>query len=351
MSSPYSSAPARAFWSRSVAQNWKATEVVAENSPFISIGDRVMSAGSCFAANIIPYLEISGLHYVRTERRYPGINAPPENLAYDKFSAAYGNIYTPRHLLQLLQRSLGLYQPSEFVWTEDKEFVDPFRPGLRYRARSLSEFNALTAQHLACTRRAVEEASVFIFTFGLTEAWISRADGAVLPACPGTVAAQFDPLCYEFHNFTVAEIVSDFAEIISIVRRLNSELRLVLTVSPAPLVATATDNHVLEASIYSKSVLRVAASEIAAAHQGVRYFPAYEIVTGTQAPDNFFEADRRNVTTRAVDEVMAAFFARTNLKVAQPTRHTHQVPKISQAVSQRLIAAECEEVMADRAAG
>lgn len=129
MKSPYSSAPPRAFWSHSVTRNWNAAQLVAHRPPFVTSDDRIVSAGSCSAANIVPYLEKAGLHYVRTESRYPGFNAPPENLGYDKFSAAYGNIYTPRHLVQILQRSTGLYYPSESVWAEGNEFIDPFRPG------------------------------------------------------------------------------------------------------------------------------------------------------------------------------------------------------------------------------
>jgi hypothetical protein len=110
----------------------------------------------------------------------------------------------------------------------------------------------------------------------------------------------------------------------------------------------------LEASTYSKSVLRVAAAEIAARHDGVRYFPAYEIVTGSQAPEEFFEPDRRNVTKAAIQEVMGAFFAgcRLNKPSAsglEPDGHERQAA--AQALSQQLIAAECEEVMADSAIG
>ena len=43
----------------------------------------------------------------------------------------------------------------------------------------------------------------------------------------------------------------------------NPRARLLLTVSPVPLAATATPNHVLVASIHSKSVLRAVAGELA----------------------------------------------------------------------------------------
>src|SRR5689334_16646909 len=45
---------------------------------------------------------------------------------------------------------------------------------------------------------------------------------------------------------------------LSVPRELNAKVKLILTVSPVPLVATATHEHVLLASTFSKSVLRTA---------------------------------------------------------------------------------------------
>jgi hypothetical protein len=76
-----------------------------------------------------------------------------------------------------------------------------------------------------------------------------------------------------------------------------------------PLVATATDSHVLAATIYSKSVLRVVAEEVALALPWACYFPSYEIVTGPQASHDFFEPNRRDVSPNAIEAVMSAFLA------------------------------------------
>ena len=85
--------------------------------------------------------------------------------------------------------------------------------------------------------------------------------------------------------------------------------RVIITVSPVPLVATATDQHVLVATTYSKAVLRVAAGEVAAALPEVVYFPAYELVTGPQAPGEYYAEDKRDVTPEGVGAVMNALMA------------------------------------------
>ena len=137
---PYRTAPTTAFWSRSVSENFDAKALLlGDNQPLIRKEDRVATAGSCFASNLVPYLEENGLTYLRKTARHPALlEIPDENLGYDKFSAGYGNVYTVRQLLQLLRRSTGKFRPAEDRWITAQGVIDPFRPGLRYRPRSPS---------------------------------------------------------------------------------------------------------------------------------------------------------------------------------------------------------------------
>jgi GSCFA family len=258
---PYRTQPVTAFWAKVVSQNWDPSSL-SKGRALLKATDQIASLGSCFAANLAPYLRANGLRYVQEEQRHPLLTeASPENMSYDKFSAAYGNIYTVRQFRQLLDRATGEFWPKEDRWVADSEIIDPFRPGLRYRARSHREFDALTAQHLASVRKVFEKSNVVIFTLGLTEAWISKEDGAVFPACPGTVAGNFNSDAHAFHNFSVSEIVSDLDSVRTKLKSLRQDVRLILTVSPVPLVATATQDHVLIASTHSKSSLRAACGE------------------------------------------------------------------------------------------
>lgn len=381
MDHPYSTLPARAFWSRAVSRDFAASDVGARGQVLVCAGEKVVSAGSCFASNLVPYLEGAGFTYLRTETVHPSFrDIAPENLGYGKFSAAYGNIYTVRQLLQLVRRAVGAFHPVEDRWRSADAVVDPFRPGLRYKARSDREFDLLTRKHLDAVRAAFVQADVLIFTLGLTEGWVSRLDGAVFPACPGTVAGDYDPQRHAFLNFGVADLATDLDALVAELRSVNPRLRLVLTVSPVPLVATASGEHVLAATTYSKSVLRVAAEHAVRNNRGVSYFPAYEIVTGPQAPHDFYEPDRRNVSKAAIDVVMAAFLAKCEGASAAPAEapaapngvehadagsppsppHPVEAPAAPEAEPQPaqpdlagelgryIAAAECEEVMADR---
>jgi hypothetical protein len=101
--------------------------------------------------------------------------------------------------------------------------------------------------------------------------------------------------------------VAALEEFLSIAHELNPDMRVILTISPVPLAATMEPRHVLQSTMYSKSVLRVAAERIRAAHANVDYFASYEIVTMLGNINDMFEPDGRAVKQDAVDRVMMSF--------------------------------------------
>ncbi len=269
--------------------------------------DRIVTAGSCFAQHIARALDSCGYGFLVTESAHPLL---PQELAgrfgYGIYTARPGNIYTARQLLQLAQRAYGALHPADDVWEAEGRWHDPFRPAIQPGGfASRLEYERDRAQHFAAVRLALETMDVLVFTLGLTECW-AHADGCVYPVCPGTVAGSFDPDVHGFRNFTADETVADFRCFLELVRARNPRVRVILTVSPVPLAATALDRHVLVSTSYSKSVLRVAA-EMLAEDPAVQYFPSYEIITGSFADGGYFAPDRRSVTQAGVDHVMRLF--------------------------------------------
>lgn len=309
---PYRRLPASAYWRRAVVGQGPAVDPLAGG--FLTLGrdDRVATAGSCFAQNIARYLKRSGFDFLVTETAHPIVPADAaERHGYGLYSARYGNIYTARQLLQLFDRAYGAFAPAEDVWVAPEgegRVVDPFRPTIEPGGfASEAELRADRAHHLARVREMFETLDIFVFTLGLTEGWESTVDGAIFPICPGVSGGAFDPAQHAFHNFRVGEVTADLAAFVARLRGVNPGARIVLTVSPVPLVATASGNHVLAATTYSKSVLRAAAQEIAEDHEGVFYFPSYEIISGAPAAARYFAEDMRNVTEEGVAHVMSVF--------------------------------------------
>ncbi len=307
----YSDLPGYCFWRESVAQPAApyVDPVVAAKFK-ISRSDRVATAGSCFAQHISRSLAAAGFCYLVTETAHPAFNPHfYKDFNYGVFTARYGNVYTARQLRQLIERAYGQFAPVEDVWSgEGVSVIDPYRPLIQPRGFACAaELAADRAQHFAAVRRAVEQMDVFVFTLGLTEAWVSARDGAVFPLCPGVAGGEFDPARCEFRNFGVGEVVDDLAWTIEFIAARNPDAKVILTVSPIPLAATAENRSVLASTTYSKSVLRVAAEQISQRYAHVAYFPSYEIITGAYARGAYFAADLRTVTEEGVDHVMRLF--------------------------------------------
>ncbi|MEF3367756.1 GSCFA domain-containing protein [Methylocystis sp. 9N] len=273
---------------------------------YISKNEAVATAGSCFAQHISRALSFERFNYLVTEERPLTPGATDEN--FGVFSARFGNIYTIRQLLQLFDRAYGLFEPRELVWARNNgAALDPFRPRIQQGGfASPDQVVADREAHLAAVRRMFERCAVFIFTLGLTEAWVSQADGAVFPLAPGVVGVEESQA--RSVNFEAISMIGDLKEFIDKLLAINARVKVILTVSPVPLVATFENRHVLVSTTSSKASLRVAAEEVCKYRpEQVAYFPSYEIImAGGYRPPNFAD-DLRSVTEEGVRRVMTVF--------------------------------------------
>lgn len=307
---PYKSFPETAFWRKAVAGPEKAdVNPMVRAVPALTQSDKVVTAGSCFAQHISKHLTASGFNFYVTEQAHELFPETNRDSTYGVFSARYGNIYTSRQLLQLLQRAYGIFEPVDQAWrNEAGAWVDPFRPAIEPEGFvTEAELLASRAHHLKCVKEAFENLDYFVFTLGLTECWQSREDGAVFPICPGVSGGTFDPEKYSFLNLSFEEIYEDMDIFIALLREINPKAKVILTVSPVPLVATASGDHVLTATTLSKAILRTTADRLTKEIPDVFYFPSYEIITGPHAGNSYFESDLRSVRMDGVRHVMRIF--------------------------------------------
>jgi hypothetical protein len=317
---PYEKQASKAFW-RSAVADVSPLQMEGLYAPRFKVtkSERIAAAGSCFAQHIGAQFKRRGFNFMDLEPPPAGLPAPKHaDFGFDLYSARYGNVYSIRQLLQLFRRARGEFVPIETAWLDDKGRVrDPFRPSIEPGGfASQREMENDRAYHLSQVSRMLRETDLFVFTFGLTEAWVCTEDGAVLPTCPGTVGGTFDPDRYHFKNFTFGEVMADAEEFIALALAENPSMRFIFTVSPVPLTATATDDHVLNATVYSKSVLRAVCGELMAKYAMVDYFPSFELVASHPMRAMFYMPNLRSVAAAGVNSVMNMFFAAHN--AAQP---------------------------------
>ncbi|MDR2015803.1 MAG: GSCFA domain-containing protein [Azoarcus sp.] len=312
--SPYQGLAAKAYWRPAVAERHYYDLEDLSRPVNITLKDKIATAGSCFAQHIGRHLQRSGAHYLDFEPRPDFIPADEaKRWGYETYSCRYGNIYTTRQLLQLAQEALTGRNPVDVAWLKDGRYFDALRPSVDpVGYENPDDILRLRRAHLKAVAEMFSSLDVFVFTLGLTEVWESRMDGTAYPTAAGTIIGEHDPAKYQFRNLRYPEIYGDLKAFIELLRTVNPGARVLLTVSPVPLNATASPDHVMVASCRSKSVLRAAAADIVDDISEVFYFPSYEIIASHPGRGMFFEPDLRNVNEAGVNLVMKHFFKAIN---------------------------------------
>ena len=348
MSNPYSAKPERSFWRPAVASRsffdlqelWRPKFGIAPT-------DRIVTFGSCFAQHIGRSLAERGFGWHNAEPPPAGLSAAnARRFNYDVFSARTGNIYTTSMLLQWARWALGKGDVPAASWEKDGRVYDPFRPAIEPNGfKNREEMLGNRRASVAAFGKAVKEADVCVFTLGLTESWFDRDGGFEYAICPGTAAGEFDPERHLFRNQTVQEIEASLTEAIDLMRGVNPGLRFLLTVSPVPLIATNSENHVLVATMESKSILRAVAGQVVRERDEADYFPSFELINSPTVRGAFFEPDQRNVTAQGVAFVMSKFFeAVCDGGASSPERGTStKGPPAPAAIEPSVADVVCEE--------
>jgi len=343
LNSPYADLPAAAFWrSAMVEQQAEALEALYKPKFEMSQETAFMTAGSCFAQHLHRNLASNGWNVIQSESLADVVSPQvAEKFGYGVFSARYGNIYTARQLRELLCEAISVSPSAAIVWEKAGRYYDALRPGVEPEGLATqADVIRSREHHLAKVRETLQKTDVLIFTLGLTEAWIDVETGRTLPTAPGTIAGSFDPARFRFVNFTYSEVLDDLIETQKMLHQNGWEIKFLLTVSPVPLVATASGSHVGSASTYSKSVLRAVCGVLHQGNPDFDYFPSYEIITTAAVGGPYFGANMRDPSPMGVETVLTVF------------AHTHgiedrDVPDVK-PVQSRYAQAEdvqCEEMM------
>lgn len=348
MANPYQSLHETAFWRPAVAEKGPLGLSGLWASKFrIGPQDKIITAGSCFAQHISRALRARGYNWLNAEPAPPFLpKDAAQQFNYGIFSFRTGNIYTPAMLLQWLRLAFGTGDVPDEIWQQDGRFFDPLRPVIEPGGFATeAELRAARQATQAAIAQGVKTANLLVFTLGLTEGWENAKTGLHYALCPGTVpGAAFDPDLHRFNNADFASLARIMGQALRLLRAQNPRLRVLLTVSPVPLTATATPQHVLTATSHSKSVLRALAGELALKYRYVDYFPSYEIITHPVFRGMFFAPNMRSVEQAGVDTVMGHFFADQArvFGVSAPSPKAKQAPETAADGEDDL---RCEEEM------
>lgn len=311
MMNPYENLPKEAFWKLAVAnRNMFDIDNLWERKFEIKPTHKVATFGSCFAQHIGRALAKRGYNWFITEKAPEGLTAEDKiKFNYDVFSCRTGNIYTTSLLNQWVKWALNKEPIPDEFWVKESRYYDPFRPNIEKNGfDSKEEMINSRNETLKSFNRIIKESDIFVFTLGLTESWFNKKGSYEYPMCPGTIAGEFDFENHEFLNQQVGFVQKNLNEALNLIRDNNPKIKVILTVSPVPLTATNSGKHVLVSTMYSKSILRAVAGQLANNRSFIDYFPSYEIINSAPFKATFFNPNLRTVNQVGVNHVMKSFF-------------------------------------------
>lgn len=329
---PYASQPERSFWRTAVADKGP-FELSDIWRPEINLNEKtkIITYGSCFAQHISKKLISREFSWLNLEKAPHGMKPRSEiDFNYGVFSSRTGNIYTSTMLEQWVNWALGEVDVPKEQWCDDGRYFDPFRP--RIEPAGFDDPTQLIQSRqvtINAFRRGLVEAGCLVFTLGLVERWINKNEGYEYSVCPGAVAGKFDAGRHVLEVMDYELVRNSLFKSIERIRSVNKNIDIVITVSPVPLAASAGEDHVLTANMYSKSILRSVAGELAKKFDNIEYFPSYEIITSAISRGVYFKKDMRNVNAAGVEAAMYHFFsafgaASNNRMISAKIRGSHE---------------------------
>lgn len=144
------------------------------------------------------------------------------------------------------------------------------------------------------TLDVIKGANVFILTLGVAPAFFDRATGDFVLPRPSALNSRVLAEKYRYRTTSVQENVDNVLYLINFVRSISPDIKIVVTVSPVPLVASFEYESAVQADCLSKSTMRLVAHEVVnnSNIENILYWPSFEVFrwAGSNA-SNFYAAD------------------------------------------------------------
>ena len=253
-------------------------------TPMVDKSSSIVAIGSCFATEVVDYLSREGFD----------IHFHPNGLQYNTFT-----------MCAELERLFGDHDPyggAEPIEVKPGRFRHPYK---KIKPSDSPREAVATSLRLDDEARAYwRKADVIIITLGLTEVWREVSTGRVQVEIPHP--AVYNPDRFRFEQTRFAENLANLERIHALIRSVN-DAPIVVTVSPVPLYATFSGEDVTVANSESKSILRAVAGQFSKDHDGVHYFPSFELVMYSMDPGTYMKEDGRHVNEQGVAAIMEHF--------------------------------------------
>lgn len=156
------------------------------------------------------------------------------------------------------------------------------------------------------TTLQIKVSDIAVITVGVAPCWFRKQDNAFV--LNNSLNLREIEGYYQ-RTLSVEESKYWLLQALSVLKAINPQVRLVLTLSPVPLARTFEFHSAIVADAVSKATLRAAIHEaVSMQPDEMFYFPSYEIVSWIgRYRDDVWGPDSRHVSTAYVDAILDAF--------------------------------------------
>lgn len=245
------------------SDKWKYAKLPTINTPENKIDFRGMiSVGSCFARNFNRWLDYSDLSKQQM----------PWDILYNPFSMSM-------EILRLFEETdwqRGIIS-EKGTSKEGERFKDPWRTWTSFN--SILELNKFNSTFCNKAKKITDQATCFLFTFGLSEIWSHKEDDKLIVNQLSLKNIYDTTSPWQSRFADVDEIEKIVFRLIKAIRkRHGNNFPIIFTLSPVPLKYTFSGLPIREANNISKSTILLALHKIINKEKSIYYFPVYEIV-------------------------------------------------------------------------
>jgi hypothetical protein len=277
--------------------------------------DKFYAIGSCFARGLENSLKEHKIAVESAAAEFAKLQPAKKQVSALGFTNKY-NTYSILNELRWALDPDAEFPRESIVRLTKTTWYDPHtNPTLNFT--DLEETLERRALIKAVTKR-IRDCRAVIVTLGLAEVWRDVQEDVFVNCTPLDVAYTLKPDAappvskpqpnrYEFHLTSFAENWANLEAIHGLLSQYgHPDVRIVVTVSPVPLMNTFSSMDIVVANTWAKSLLRAVAQEWAAAHGNIDYFPSYEIVQNSDRAASW-ENDLRHVRSAGAHHIMALF--------------------------------------------
>lgn len=140
----------------------------------------------------------------------------------------------------------------------------------------------------------IRNSNVFILTLGVAPAFFDRTTGDFVLPRSSALNSRVLAEKYLFRTTSVKENVDNVLYLIEFIRKISPDIKIVVTVSPVPLLASFEFESAVQADCLSKSTMRLVAHEVVnnSNLSNILYWPSFEVFrwAGSNASD-YYAAD------------------------------------------------------------